>query len=240
MEKDKIHNIDIYVWTTLPTIEILKEYKNWPDALFLYFSYIKQCRIQKTNQCWSTDKFMMKLLNWGKTRFLNAKSILKEIWLIEVVNYKQEWLIKKWFVKVNYLIKSPEPWFPPSENQETNASSKEYIKCLKKRKDNTQKIKQVDFCVSKILKYFSHLSSKEEILQEFKYRKSIKKICEIIEIMEQIIEELWIDENDDFYIDKKNINRMDIIIKEWLLESFFENDWFYEFSYNFWNRKLFE
>ena len=51
MEKDKIHNIDIYVWTTLPTIEILKEYKNWPDALFLYFSYIKQCRIQKTNQC---------------------------------------------------------------------------------------------------------------------------------------------------------------------------------------------
>ena len=58
--------------------------------------------------------------------------------------------------------------------------------------------------------------------------------------MEQIIEELWIDENDDFYIDKKNINRMDIIIKEWLLESFFENDWFYEFSYNFWNRKLFE
>ena len=145
--------------------------------------------------------------------FLNAKSILKEIWLIEVVNYKQEWLIKKWFVKVNYLIKSPEPWFPPSGNQETNASSKEYIKCLKKRKDNTQKIKQVDFCVSKILKYFSHLSSKEEILQEFKYRKSIKKICEIIEIMEQIIEELWIDENDDFYIDKKNINRMDIIMK---------------------------
>ena len=240
MKKDKIHNIDIYIWTTLPNLQKIIEYKNWPDALVLYFFYIKQCRIQKTNQCWSTDNFMMRLLKWGKARFSNAKTILKEIWFIEVIKYKQDWIIKKWFVKVNYIMNIPEPWFPPSGKQETNALSKEYIKCLKKRKDNTQKIKQVDFCVSKILKYFWFLNSKEEILEEFENKKSIKRICEIIELMEWIIEELEIEDFDDFSINKVNINRMDIILKEWLLEAFFDNNCFYDFAYSFWNRDIFK
>lgn len=93
------------VWTTFYTIDKLMEHKNWPDALALYFKYIKQSRIQKTNQSWSLDVFMAKWLWRGSSRLKNAKALLKKLWLIEVI--QSRWLngkIATRYVKTNFII----------------------------------------------------------------------------------------------------------------------------------------
>jgi len=93
------------VWTTFYTIDRLLEYKNWPDALALYFRYMKQSRIQKTNQSLSLDIFMIKWLKRGRDRFRNAKTLLKKLWLIEVI--QSRWIngkIATRYVKTNFII----------------------------------------------------------------------------------------------------------------------------------------
>ena len=93
------------VWTTFYTIDRLLEYKNWPDALALYFRYIKQSRIQETNQSFSLDVFMIKWLKRGRDRFRNAKTLLKKLGLIEVIQSRGiNWKIATWYVKTNFMI----------------------------------------------------------------------------------------------------------------------------------------
>ena len=77
------HDIDKIVSTTHDTVNALLEYKNWPDALALYFRYIQQRKMQGNNQTLSSSRFMMKAMWWGKDRFQKAKNILKEKKLVE-------------------------------------------------------------------------------------------------------------------------------------------------------------
>lgn len=93
------------VWTTFYTIDRLSEEKNGSDALMLYFKYLKQSRIQKTNQSWSLDSFMMQWLPRGRDRFNNAKALLKKLWLIEVIQKRNvDWTIDTYYVKTNFII----------------------------------------------------------------------------------------------------------------------------------------
>ena len=98
-------DINNIVSTTTQTIEKLKEYKNWWNALFLYFDYIKHSRIQKTNQVWCNDEFMMKSTWYWVDKFRWAKNVLKEIWLIEVIQERwEDWKLWKFYIKINFLI----------------------------------------------------------------------------------------------------------------------------------------
>lgn len=91
-------DIDKFVCTTLDTLNALLEYKNWSDALALYFRYIQQQKMQENVVTKSNDVFMIQAMKtWSKERFYIAKKILVERWMIEVV--KKEYR----YVKVNYI-----------------------------------------------------------------------------------------------------------------------------------------
>lgn len=86
------------------TIQKLFQYKNWSDVVALYLFYHKQCKLQKTNQSFTTSTFSKKWLWWWDKRFKEAKKILKELNLVENYCDKDEkWIIKWWYIKLNYI-----------------------------------------------------------------------------------------------------------------------------------------
>ncbi len=131
------------VSTTHNTVNELLKYKNWPDALALYFRYIQQTKMQMTNTTLSHDSFLMQWLWWAKSRFYSAKKILQDKWFIEqVVRKNKEWKVDWWYVKVNFIMninhspnidivawekdKNHNPKNPDSGKTETNALYNKY------------------------------------------------------------------------------------------------------------------
>ncbi len=120
-------DIEQIVSTTHDTCAMLSQFKNWWDALLLYFRYIQQKKMQDNNQTYSTDTFMMQAMKWWKERFYKAKNILKDKWFIEHV-WKQweDGKFQWWYVKVNFVMSIstlPENHSPENQeggNQETN------------------------------------------------------------------------------------------------------------------------
>ncbi len=118
MNENNMFDIDKIISTTTTTIDKLKDYKHWWDALILYFDYIKHSRIQKTNQVWCNDRFMLKSTWFWETRFRKAKNILKELWLIELIRQRRkDWTLWNYFVKINFII-SWEKWLKITTNND--------------------------------------------------------------------------------------------------------------------------
>jgi len=189
---------DQIVWTTFYTIDRLLEYKNWPDALALYFRYIKQSRIQETNQSWSLDSFMMQGLPRGRDRFNNAKALLKKIWLIEVIQKRNiDWTIDTYYVKTNFIIDETKvkqftieynvdwntTWMrnnlntvlPETGETTTNALSTKY-KCLKNIKETTRKKPWRIETLEEFIEKWEKTIARYE--REWYLRKDILRACE--------------------------------------------------------------
>lgn len=86
------------------SIERLMESKEWPDALMLWFRYYRQRLIQWQQLTYSTDKFMMNWTKWSKVRFYKAKNLLIKLWMIDVVQKRENNKITGWYVRVNYTF----------------------------------------------------------------------------------------------------------------------------------------
>jgi len=187
---------DQIVWTTFYTIDRLLEHKNWPDALALYFRYIKQSRIQETNQSWSLDSFMMQWLWWWDLRFKNAKRLLKDLGLIEVVQVRwTDGKVKTFYVKTNFIIneqklkqytiqyeipatssaKNQSVDFPPDGEWGTNALSTKY-KCLKNIKETTRKKPWRIETLEEFIEKWEKTIARYE--REWYLRKDILRACE--------------------------------------------------------------
>ena len=113
-------DVNEYVGTTFYTIDRIREcwWKMAGDALILYFEYIKKWRIDWTNQPRATDKYMMNWLKWGRSKFLAAKTTLKELWLIDIIPWRWDWgLMTKWYTKVNFIV--PEEKIEQAMNQKS-------------------------------------------------------------------------------------------------------------------------
>jgi hypothetical protein len=87
------------------TVDTLQElFAENADSVSLYMFYYKQCKIQKTNQSWTTDSFIMKWLWWWRQKLVKAKRVLESKNLMEKVvkkwdNGKIEWH----YIKLNYI-----------------------------------------------------------------------------------------------------------------------------------------
>ncbi len=100
------HDVDIIVSTTLPTLDVLNTYKNGWDALLLYFRYVRQARLQKTNTTYSKDTFMAEWMKWSMNKFYKVKKILTENNLIETVyRHWEDGRMEGTYVQINFIIK---------------------------------------------------------------------------------------------------------------------------------------
>lgn len=104
-----MHVLDVneIFWVTFYTFDRIMElwWKNWPDAYALYTKLVKQSRIQQTNQTKSLNAFLKEWLGRWDDRLKNAKKILKQLWLIDDIDIRDEqWKIRWHYVRVNFLI----------------------------------------------------------------------------------------------------------------------------------------
>lgn len=98
-------DIDPIVSTTHDTCTVLMQYKNWGDALLLYFRYILQKKLQENESTYSEDSFMQASMWWWYDRLRAAKKVLEKHWFIETVQTRWEnWKLWKKYVKVKYVI----------------------------------------------------------------------------------------------------------------------------------------
>jgi len=186
------------VWTTFYTINKIKEYKNWWDVLLLYFAYIEQSRIQETNQSWSLDVFMMKKMWWGKRKLQNAKKVLKNLWLIDVIQVrnKKTWKISTYYVKTNFIINEDKlktknivynidfTWSPiihPQDNPPAGEWTPNALsiktKCLKHQKEIGEQKKMGEMLSIELVDIKERWNAKKIIS-----RKKIKKFAQLPKI----------------------------------------------------------
>ena len=173
------NDVDIIVSTTLPTIDRLTTYKNGWDALLLYFRYVRQARLQKTNTTYSNDVFMAKWMGWSKDKFYKVKKILVENALIEGVMRKSaDGKVEGAYVKVNFLIgntttllKNGSLEKPESGKSDTNAWSILNINAWSNKKkqavyDNKQ------YTIQEAVDYIYQSYSNKVPKEKAKYNKS--------------------------------------------------------------------
>ncbi len=60
-------------------MEILLQEENSVDLISLYMFYYRQCKIQKTNQSWTTNVFAAKRLSISEDRISKASKKLQEL-----------------------------------------------------------------------------------------------------------------------------------------------------------------
>ena len=104
-----MHILDVneIFWVTFYTFDRIMElwWKNWPDAYALYTKLVKQSRIQQTNQTKSLNAFLKEWLGRWDDRLKNAKKILKQLWLIDDIDIRDEqWKMRWHYIRVNFLI----------------------------------------------------------------------------------------------------------------------------------------
>jgi hypothetical protein len=78
--------------------KFLKHGKDYANLLALYSFYLYHAQQQKTNQPLATDDFTRRGLNWASDRVKKTKKILKEMKIIEVVQYKKYYYVHLFFI----------------------------------------------------------------------------------------------------------------------------------------------
>ena len=78
--------------------KFMRQDKHFANLLALYTFYIYHAQLQETNQPLATDEFARKGLNWALERVKKTKRLLKDLGVIEVVQYKKYYYIHLFFI----------------------------------------------------------------------------------------------------------------------------------------------
>ena len=78
--------------------KFMKHGKDYANLIALYSFYIYHAQLQKTNKPLATDEFARKGMNWAIDRVKKTKKILKEMKVIEVVQYKKYYYVHLFFI----------------------------------------------------------------------------------------------------------------------------------------------
>ena len=176
------------------TICSLFDQENWSDLVALYMFYHKQCKLQKTNQTFTTSDFTMKWLSWWNKRFKDAKNTLINMKLIEDITTRDnKWVITWWFIKLNYIEShTPIGLSTPAETHSVDESTGGW------QKTNAWSIKDINAWSIKGETETSHIEEKNPTEKsKSKLSSSIRKGSKPIRTTyvpptkEQIIELLW-------------------------------------------------
>ena len=96
MEQEPIEDLIVIHPNTLR--KFMRHGKDYANLLALYSFYLYHAKQQKTNKPLATDEFTRKGMNWAIDRVKKTKKILKEMKLIEVVQYKKYYYVHLFFI----------------------------------------------------------------------------------------------------------------------------------------------
>lgn len=106
-----------FVGITQATIErIFKLSKHPADDLCLYTFYAYVCKWQKNTSAYANGFYVMKKLQWGKSRFLRTKASLMALGLIENDKRREGGRLVGHFIKVKYALSTTGTKNHPVEN----------------------------------------------------------------------------------------------------------------------------
>lgn len=75
------------------------------DALAVYMFYLFNANWQDTNQPYTTEKYCLKRLAMGQTRFRNAKRVLETMKLVSGVHPRfSDGSYDKWYIRINSMV----------------------------------------------------------------------------------------------------------------------------------------
>lgn len=162
------------------TINKLFSLKN-DNAILLYFFYYKTAKWQNNNPIKATDLYVRKSLGWGSSKVTNAKNILKENGLIEIIKKRSEdnANISGWYVKINYLVSKN------TQNQDINNQEHSFLEHsftrTSKRETNTinNNINTINNNKKENLlkeKFFENEEVNNLFLEYLDFRKKLKAI----------------------------------------------------------------
>ena len=147
IEKDIKKSVNSYVDSLLDKTIIITtemyhqalETEHGTDAVMLYLHYYFTAKLQKTNQVWATDKYCMKGLKWGNTRFKRAKKIL-----VKDFGWIENWEGSKY--KDGKLVQRDEGLIKRDDRGkiEKRFVRLKYIWTNKKTKELSKRIKELD------------------------------------------------------------------------------------------------
>jgi hypothetical protein len=217
-----MHVLDVneIFWLTFYTCDRILEiwWNYWADALTLYYKYIKQSRIQQTNQTKTLNIFLKNWLNWWDKRLKNAKEVLKKLWLIDDIIVRDElWKIVGHYVRVNYLINEQKVRSvgitynlsttyseqgvaeTTSGWMDTNALSNININAWNTKKENNTEFENSEFFENNNSLSINNLDLQEKEKSCAKKEKEWwnQNINELINSIKQECNELWVAYNKD-------------------------------------------
>jgi len=208
-----------FVGTTEYTVDRLIKEKNWWDCLLLYFRYLKQRRLQGNVRTRSTDTFMIEAMWRWEWRFRKAKNKLKEMWLINIVQIRDEkGRVHSVYVKINFIIDEQKirtqnityeldiihnPQKPSSGEWWTNTLVQN-INTLKQKNIPPSK-KDADYLLN------SFWLSLARIEKDFSFTKSLSSIIKLCECVKYISAELDILP----VYDKDTLTATSIMLSKW-------------------------
>jgi hypothetical protein len=135
--------------------KFMKHGKDYANLLALYSFYIYHAQLQKTNKPLATDEFARKGMNWAIDRVKKTKKILKEMKVIEVVQYRKYYYVHLFFIytkkKIGEII---------GRSSETEALAPKEPKIVKK---DVAKLKPLTPSVPPVLKLWIDYCDKNGI-----------------------------------------------------------------------------
>ena len=149
--------------------KFMKHGKDYANLIALYSFYIYHAQLQKTNKPLATDEFARKGMNWAIDRVKKTKKILKEMKVIEVVQYRKYYYVHLFFIytkkKVCEILGTATPIQKTSETE--TLTPKKVEKIIEKKKVE-EKVKP------SVLRYWLEYCDNNEI----KYNKNNVKYWE--------------------------------------------------------------
>lgn len=120
--KKKTRDLNEQIYLPIWLINKIQKHENWIEVIALYIFYFGQALRQRTNQPWATDEYCWKGLKIGKSRFQNAKKVLKRLHIItSIQSQNQKGIFSKTYIRLNLLendlsVRSHQTR-PPMENK---------------------------------------------------------------------------------------------------------------------------
>lgn len=162
-------------------LDLFLEQENSGDLIALYTFYYYTAKWQKTNQVKATVEYVANGLKWSSAKVRLARSVLKDLQLIEDVQVRSNGKMGERYVKINFIwsnhrthdfCSTTKSYYDKSQ---ANALSADRENALSADKKNSLSQSSLATTTSKDIRYVSFAEKLDETCQSFGKKKQTNK-----------------------------------------------------------------